>query len=233
MTVDAAVEAMTEAAFRTGDFSVAEKLLEDARGAATDPAAEAAVLHQLGWLMHWRALDSRVDGQFHDADPGAEEALFQRALDIRRGLSDHAGVAASLFGVGLVRQVLNSDSDGAIGLFREALPLAEEHGDLITRSEIHRHIGFYHLVDEKNYDEALRYLRISLEMRRQHGDPRWIPSGTLALGQAYVMAGRPAEAVEYLRTALDESRAAGLHRQRVEQAETWLARAEAAARPTG
>jgi hypothetical protein len=118
-------------------------------------------------------------------------------------------------------------------LFREALPLAEEHGDLITRSEIHRHIGFYHLVDEKNYDEALRYLRISLEMRRQHGDPRWIPSGTLALGQAYVMAGRPAEAMEYFRAALDESRAAGLHRRRVEQAETWLTRVEATARPTG
>lgn len=89
------------------------------------------------------------------------------------------------------------------------------------------------IVDEKNYDEALRYLRISLEMRRRHGDPRWIPSGALALGQAYVMAGQPAEAVEYLRTALDESRAAGLHWQRVEQAETWLARAEAAGRPTG
>ena len=67
-----------------------------------------------------------------------------------------------MFGVGLVRQVLGRDSAGAIGLFREALPLAGQHGDLITRSEIHRHIGFYHLVDEKNYDEALRYLRISL-----------------------------------------------------------------------
>ena len=132
-----------------------------------------------------------------------------------------------------MRQVLNSDSAAAIGLYREALALAEKHGDLITRSEIHRHIGFYHLVDEENYDEALRQLRISLELRRRHGDPRWIPSGTLALGQAYVMAGRPAEAVAYLRTALDDSRAAGLHQQRVEQAETWLARAEAAARPTG
>ena len=61
----------------------------------------------------------------------------------------------------------------------------------ITRSEIHRHIGFYHLVDEKRYDEALRYLRISLELREQHGDARWIPSGTLAIGQALLMAGRP------------------------------------------
>lgn len=225
MTLDDAVEAMTEAAFRTGDFSVAERLLADARAAATDPAAEAAVLHQQGWLMHWRALESIVDGQVRESDPDAEEVLFQRALDLRRTVGDRAGVAASLFGVGLVRQVLRHDSAGAIGLFREALPLAE---DLLTRSELHRHIGFYHLVDEKVYDEALRHLRISLELREKHGDPRWVPSGTLAVGQALLMAGRRAEAADVLRVALDQTRAAGLRPQRVAQAEDWLSRAESA-----
>ncbi|GIJ55377.1 tetratricopeptide repeat protein [Virgisporangium aurantiacum] len=228
MTLDRGIEAMTEAAFRTGDFSVAEELLGDALSAAPGPAAEAAALHQLGWLMHWRALESIVDGQVRESDPDAEEALFQRALDLRRGLDDRAGVAASLFGVGLVRQVLRRDPRGAIGLFREALPLAEEHGDLITRSEIHRHIGFYHLVEEKRYDEALRYLRISLELRERHGDPRWIPSGTLAIGQALLMAGRPAEAAATLRIALDQSRSAGLRPHRIAQAEDWLSRAAAA-----
>jgi tetratricopeptide (TPR) repeat protein len=229
MTVDDAVEAMTEAAFRTVDFSLAEKLLDDARSAATGPGEEAGVLHQLGWLMHWRAIESIVDGEIRASDPDAEEALFQRAVDLRRGLGDPAGVAASLFGVGLVRQVLRGDAAGAIGLFREALPLAEEHGDLITRSEIHRHIGFFHLVEEKAYDEALRHLTISLSLREEHGDPRWIPSGTFAIGQALLLAGRPAEAVERLRVALDQTRAAGLRPQRVAQAEDWLGRAEAAA----
>jgi tetratricopeptide (TPR) repeat protein len=228
MTLDDGIEAMTEAAFRTGDFSVAEKLLGDALSAAPDPAAEAAALHQLGWLMHWRAIESMVDGQIRESDPDAEEALFQRALDLRRGLDDRAGIAASLFGVGLVRQVLRGDPRGSIGLFREALALAEEHADLITRSEIHRHIGFYHLVEEKRYDEALRYLRISLELRERHSDPRWIPSGTLAIGQALLMAGRPAEAAATLRIALDQSRSAGLRPQRIAQAEDWLSRAAAA-----
>jgi tetratricopeptide (TPR) repeat protein len=226
MTLDAGAEALTEAAFRTGDFSVAEKLLGDALSAAPDAASEAAALHQLGWLMHWRAIDSIVDGQVRSSDPDAEEALFQRALDIRRSLGDPAGVAASLFGVGLVRQVLRRDWHSAIDLFRSALPLAD---DLITRSEIHRHIGFYHLVEENNYEEALRHLRISLDLREEHGDPRWIPSGTLALGQALLMAGRPAEAVPYLRVALDQTRAAGLRPQRIAQAEDWLNRATAAA----
>jgi hypothetical protein len=70
--------------------------------AAPCPAAEAAALHQLGWLMHRRAMESMVDG---------------------------AGIAASLFGVGLVRQALRRDPGGSIGLFRAALPLAEEHTD--------------------------------------------------------------------------------------------------------
>src|SRR5690349_464578 len=152
MTLDDGIEAMTEAAFRTGDFSVAQRLLDDALSTASGPAAEAAALHQLGWLMHWRALESIVDGQVRESDPDAEEALFQRALDLRRELGDRAGAAASLFGVALVRQVLRHDRRGSIALFREALPLA---GDPLTRSEIHRHIGFYHLVEEKRYDEAL------------------------------------------------------------------------------
>jgi hypothetical protein len=228
MTLDDAAEAMVEAAFRTGDFSVAEKLLRDAESTATTPAAEAAVLHQRGWLMHWRALESIVDGQVRESDPDAEEALFQRALDIRRTLGDHAGTAASLFGVGLVRQVLRHDAAGSIGVFREALPLAEEYADLMTRSEIHRHIGFYFLVEEKSYDDALRHLGISSTLREEHGDPRWIPSGTLAVGQALLMAGRPVEAAERLRVALDQTRAAGLRPQRIAQAEDWLSRAAAA-----
>jgi len=216
---------MTEAAFRTGDFSRAEKLLRDASAAASGMKAEADVLHQQGWLMHWRAIESIVDGQIQEAYPDAEEALFQRALDIRRSLGDTAGVAASLLGVGLVRQVLRHDGAGAIGLFREALPLA---GDLITRSEIHRHIGFHLLVGEKSYGDALRHLQTSLDLREEHGDARWVPSGTLALGQALLMAGRPVEAAQRLRVALDQSRAAGLRPQRIAQAEDWLRRAAAA-----
>lgn len=227
-TLAAGAEALTEAAFRTGDFSVAEKLLDEASAAASDPAAEAAVLHQRGWLMHWRALESIVDGRVTGADSDAEEALFQRALGLRRELGDRAGEAASLFGVGLVRQVLRRDTAGSIGLFREALALAGEHGDLITRSEIHRHIGFFHWVEEKNHDEALRQLQASQRLREEHGDPRWIPSGTLSIGQVLLAAGRREEAVETLRAAVEQSRAAGLRPERTARAEEWLARATAA-----
>jgi tetratricopeptide (TPR) repeat protein len=221
----AGAEALTEAAFRTGEYADAEALLRAALQRAEadgDRAVEAAALDRLGWLLHFGAIDQGLE----HADADAEEALFQRALTIRRELGDPAGTAESLFGVGLVHQVLRRDWVTAMPYFREALALAEEHGDELTRSEAHRHIGFHHLVNDGQLDEALRHLRSSLDLREQRGDPRWIPSGTLALGQAQLVAGNGAEAVRLLRAAVRQSREAGLRQRRIEQAEDWLRRAE-------
>jgi tetratricopeptide (TPR) repeat protein len=225
VTLEGGVEAMTEAAFRTGDFTAAEALISNALSEAPDRSALAAALHASGWLMHFRALESIVDGRVTGGDPDAEEELFQRALDIRRELGDHAGVAASLFGVGLVRQVLRRDPAGAIPLFREALALAEEHGDDLTRSELHRHIGFHYLGHEQRPDEAVHHLRESLALRERHGDERWIPSGLLVLGQAELRAGRRDEGLMHLRAAVKRAREARLRPERIAHAESALASA--------
>src|SRR5919112_1023789 len=95
--VAAGNEAMLEAAFRTGDFTAAEAQLTDARRRAErdgDRATEAAAIDRLGMLMHFRQLD----GDFAQEDTAGEEALFQRALTIRREIGDLAGAADSLFG---------------------------------------------------------------------------------------------------------------------------------------
>lgn len=218
-------EALTEAAFRTADYAEAKTLLQAAYERATtegDRATEAAALDRLGWLMHFQALEQGPE----DADADAEESLFAQALEIRREVRDLAGIAESLFGVGLVHQVIRGDWTTAMPHFWESLPLADEHGDALIRSEVHRHIGFYYLVEDMQIDEALRHLRISLDCREELGDPRWIPSGTLALGQAELVAGRQAEAVDRLREAVRQAREAGLHRRRIEQAERWLRQAE-------
>jgi tetratricopeptide (TPR) repeat protein len=227
----AGVEAMTEAAFRTGDYTLAEKHLRAALETALadgDRDAEATASDRLGWLMHFQTLDRGLE----DADPDAEEALFTQALTIRRARGDLAGVAESLFGVGLVHQVLRRDWAKAKTCFFDALPLAEEHGDYLIRSEIHRHVGFYYLVEDVDLDRAIEHLEISLELREQHGDPRWVPSGTLALGQAEWVAGRQEVAVGRLRDAVREARAAALSQRRISQAETWLQRAESGETPS-
>jgi tetratricopeptide (TPR) repeat protein len=225
----AGTEATIEAAFRTGEYERAEALLEAAlRRAEADGsrAVEAGALDQFGWLMHFRTLDRNLDG----AEPEVEESLFQRALAIRRELGDLAGTAASLFGVGLVHQVLRRDWEAAMPYFREAVTLADEHANALVRSECHRHVGFFSMVDGQP-DEGLRHLRISLELREQWGDPRWIPSGTLALGQAELVAGMRAEGIEHIRQAVQQARDAGLSERRIQSAEEWLRRAEAGETP--
>jgi tetratricopeptide (TPR) repeat protein len=221
----AGTEATIEAAFRTGDYDRAEPLLEAARSRAEedgDRRTEAGAIDQLGWLTHFRALD----GNLAEADSGAEEALFQRALAISREIGDQAGIAGALFGLGLVDQVLRRDWEAAIPRFREALALAGEHGTDILRSECERHVGFFYMVEDVQPEKAIEHLGRSLELRERWGDERWIPSGLLALGMAELAADRRDEALDHLGQALDRARAARLSDWRVQTIEEWLRKAE-------
>jgi tetratricopeptide (TPR) repeat protein len=223
--VAAGNEAMLEAAFRTGDFAAAEATLAEARALAEkdgDRAAEAAAIDRLGMLMHFRQLD----GDFAEADTAGEEALFQRALTIRREIGDLAGAADSVFGIGLVHQVFSQDWDTAMPYYWEALALAEQHAGPITRSEVHRHVGFYYLVADVQPERALFHLQRSHELRAEHGDERWVPGGTLALGEALIAAGRPDEGMDRLREAIQQARDAGFRPERIAWFEQTLRAAE-------
>jgi tetratricopeptide (TPR) repeat protein len=226
----AGIEATNEAAFRTGDFDAAGPLLEEARRraeAADDRKAEAGALDQLGWLMHFRALAAGIE----NADPDAEEALFQRALAIRREIGDQAGIAGSLFGLGLVHQVLRGDWEAAMPCYGEALALAEEHGSDLLRSECHRHVGFFYVYIDGQLEEGIRHLQASLDLRERWGDERWTPSGLLALGQAKALAGRRDEALGHFRESVRRAQAAGLSGRYLDAAEEELRRAEAGEPP--
>jgi tetratricopeptide (TPR) repeat protein len=214
-------EALLDAAFRTGDYTIAHARLNRARDVVRDRATEAAIADRLGWLLHFQALDNDRDTSRVDE----ELALFQQALDIRRDLGDLGGVAAALFGVGLVHQVLRRDWAAAMPHFRQALTLAE-HADVITRSEIHRHIGFYYMIADPQPDQATQHLTTSLRLRHQHDDKRWLPSGTQALGWAMLATGHQDEAVRLLREALDQAHLVGLRASRVSAIEESLRLAE-------
>ncbi|MEV4636879.1 tetratricopeptide repeat protein [Actinoplanes sp. NPDC049548] len=225
-TLTAGNEALYEAAFRTGNYAEAEAaftgLLERARETG-DRSLEAAALDRLGMLTHFRALEDDLA----TADSEAEERLFQEALRIRREIGDAAGTAESLFGLGLVHQVLRGDWDAAMPYYREALELAEKHGDLLLRSEVHRHIGFYHTASDLQSDLALHHLKISHDLRAELGDPRWIPGGTVALGLAELADGLREQGLAHVRQALQQARDAGLSAQRIGWIEHFLQEAEA------
>lgn len=170
----AADEALTEAAFRTGGFAEAEALFGEARTLAErdgDREAEALAIGGLGMTHHYRSIDKLVNGRAPaDADVAAEEGLMLRALAIWQEIGDAAGTARALFGVGLVFQVMRRDWAAAMPYFWQSFGLAEaveESGDLYGRSEIHRHLGFYYLVEDVRPNEAVRQLGYSLALREK------------------------------------------------------------------
>jgi len=218
-------EAMLEAAFRTGDYLPALQMLEAARERARldgDRVEEATALTRLGMLAHFTALG----GDLTRADSAAEEGLFAAALALQRETGDLAGAAESLFGLGLVHQVLRGDWDAAMPFYREALTLAEGYADEMVRSEVHRHIGFFHVFVAGDAEQGLRHLRMSQVLRERYGDPRRVATGTLALGEAELVAGNRAEAVRLLREAVHQARTARLSPQRIGWAEHALREAE-------
>ncbi|WP_041540473.1 tetratricopeptide repeat protein [Catenulispora acidiphila] len=219
-------EALMAASFGQGDFGTAEDTLEQARqqaAAETDRHTEAAALDKLAMVLHYRALANDRDASHADA----EEALFRQALAMQREIDDQAGVAESLFGIGLVHQVLRGDWAAAMPYYREALPLADQYADAYVRSECYRHLGFYYFAEEHDADTALKHLHTSQQLREEWGDARSIASGMHSIGQIELLADRHADAATHLRTAVELLQSAGVSGPRAEQAAEWLRRAEA------
>jgi tetratricopeptide (TPR) repeat protein len=231
----AAEESLAEAAFRTGDFSGPEGAFGWALTMGRqhgDRATEARALGGLGLVRHNRAIARLVAGLApDDADVAAEEELMRGSLAISRETGDAVGTARAMFGVGLVHQVLHRDWAAAMPYYWQAYGLAEaveESGDLYACSEIHRHLGFYYLIEDVRPTEAVRRLAYSLALRERLGDPRAVPSGLVALGEAEMAAGDLPRAVELLSRAARLARKAALQPWRIQDAEHALGEARAA-----
>jgi tetratricopeptide (TPR) repeat protein len=233
--LEVAEEALVEAGFCTGDFATANESARAARAQAVsdgDRGLEAAASCRLGMVMHYANITRRMAGhEVLDADVDDEEGLFRHALSVTEDLKDLAGTAQSLFGLGLVHQVIRGDSASAMPLLWRALEICESRGDevdLYTRSEVHRHVGFYYGVEEVDTAQAVSYLQRSLELREELGDPRLLPSGLDALAEAEVDAGNPRRAIELLEQSILIGRQAGLLPSRVQATQAVLAKATAA-----
>jgi tetratricopeptide (TPR) repeat protein len=226
-------EALAEAGFRTGDFGPARDVLTQAQAkaeAADDQAGRARALHQLGMVAHYENITRLMTGGTIQAeDIEAEERLFRQALTAWQETGARTGTAHSLFGLGLVYQVLHRDWSTAMPYYWEALDLAyapDSDPDLYLRSEVHRHVGFYFLVEDEQPIVAVRHLQLSLDLREEFGDPRRIPSGQVALARAELAAGHRERAIELLTSAVTQAREAGLLAERIADAEGALREAQ-------
>ena len=231
----AAEEEFAEAGFRTGDFARVRELLAGALAGAEqagDLAGRARALDLLAMVAHYDNITKLMSGHSIPAQEiDAEERLFRQALAAWQAAGQQPATAQALFGLGLVYQVLHSDWTSAMPYFWQALELVEANdagSDLYLRSEVHRHVGFYFLAADEQPAEAVRHLRLSLDLREQLGDPRRIPSGQVALAQAELAAGHRGRAIDLLRAAVAQAREAGLLAERIQDAERALRDAEAA-----
>ena len=226
-------EALAEAGFRTGDFSSAREVLAQAQAKADeagDNAGRARVLDLLGMLAHYENISRLMTGEAVPAeDIEAEERLFRQALTAWQDAGENAATVQSLFGLGLVYQVLHRDWSTAMPYYWQALGLAYapgSDGDLYLRSEVHRHVGFYFLMEDEQPSTAVEHLRLSLDLREEFGDPRRIPSGQVALARAELAAGHRERAIELLTNAVSQAREAGLLAERIADAERALREAQ-------
>jgi tetratricopeptide (TPR) repeat protein len=182
-------------------------------------------------LAHYENITKLMSGSpVSQDDIDAEERLFRQALACWQQLGEPAESAQSLFGLGLVYQVLHSDWTTAMPYYWQALGLitGQQEAEPYLRSEVHRHVGFYFLVEASQPAEAVRHLQISLDLREELGDPRRIPSGLVALAEAELEAGGRDRALGLLRRAIAEARTASLLPEWTKDAERALAEAEAA-----
>ena len=231
----AADEALTQAWFCTGEFTEAERLFSDAAAAAArdgDMAVLARAASGLSQTWHGRNVATLVAGGVPtEADISAEEDLAGRALGLWRETGDSAGTGRALFDMSLVFQVLRHDWDTSMRYLWQAVGLAEalaESGDLYGCSEVHRHLGFYYLLEDIRPPEAVRQFGHSLALRERIGDARVIPSALAVLGEAEIAAGNPGRAVELLSRAVNVARQASLLPWRVQDAEETLRKAQGA-----
>jgi len=229
----AADEALAEAGFRTGDFGPAREavVLAQARAdEAGDHAGRARALDLLGMVAHYANITRLMTGGTVPAeDIQAEEHLFRQALTAWPEAGARAAAAHSLFGLGLVYQVLHSDWSTAMPYYWQALDLAyapDSDADLYLRSEVHRHVGFYFLVEDAQPAAAIQHLQLSLDLREELGDPRRIPSGQVALARAELAAGHRERAIELLTNAVAQAKEAGLLPERIAEAERELREAQ-------
>ena len=151
---------------RSGEVEEAIASVERLAATSGDRRLEAFALARRGLALHSVFLRDRSAGE-----PAGELELFERALALRREISDASGVAESLFHVGLVHQVIRDENAASRPFFEESYERAKALGDDVLASYALRHVAFCDQADgdlsaaQAKHEEAL-------ELRRRAG---WVP----------------------------------------------------------
>jgi tetratricopeptide (TPR) repeat protein len=177
----------------------------DALAAAQDEldSLEADLALARGRILHANFLAHRQE------DP-RELALFEQAVDLYHRLGDVRGEAEACFWVGTFHQVVRGDGDAGLPALEWSYALAQQEGDLLTRSYAVRHLGF-HAMAHGRLDLARGRLEESLRLRREIGFQPGVAAALLALAELSAQSGEPERARELFDDATAVARESGAH----------------------
>ncbi len=175
-----------------GDKPALFDRLEQLARERDDERMLADVLHERGLDLHTR--------YFHDdGDLGAEEQLFERAIELRRANGDEVGVAWSLIYLATIWQIREESARG-VPMFEEAEEIGRRLGDSLIVSYATRHLGMIRQ-EQEAWEGAEAAYRESLTLREQLN---WVPGiGTAnhALGAFLLARGESERARQHLESA--------------------------------
>jgi Tetratricopeptide repeat len=147
--------------------------------------AEADLAVARGRLTHTRFLLRRdQDPASAQEDPG-ELPLFERAVQLYRGLGDTGGEAEALFWVGCFHQVVRRDNATAVPVLERSLELASQAGDKAVMAEVLRHLGIAAHAGGQ-IESARQRLEESTRLRRETG--QLLGAAANMVGLAYLAA---------------------------------------------
>lgn len=173
-------------------------------------AVEADAALARGMLLHARfQAASTGDGSPPLEDP-AELSLFERALEVYRGLGDPRGEAEALFWIGCVHQFIRRDNETAVPYFERSRELAAQTGDKPTWAEALRHLGVV-AHQAGRLDEARERLEESSRLRREAGIMPGVASNMIGLAYIAAAQDRRADALAILDEADAIAREHGAH----------------------
>ena len=131
-----------------------------------------------------------------------EDALryYREAMDIRRGIGQKNGIAATLSELADVQRTLGRPAE-ALASYREALGLQREIGDRRGAGVTSLNLGVF-LMDRGSYDEALTLFRGALQVNRDSGDEGGQARALNNIGAVYFWMGRYEDALTYYQQAL-------------------------------
>lgn len=188
-----------------GSYERATRAIKKAQTLMMDKVQRGRVLDLQGNIAYSEALYSNQN------DFSKAKELFHAAIVALAGEDSPQNLCWAVFHVGLVHQQSNEIKD-AHSHFERAAKLARIHKLELETSYIVYQQGLS-LLAEKKFDEALKALKESAEIREKIGFKMFLPLSYLAVAQVYEQMEQKHDALKYYEVALKLARKLGITRQ--------------------